>query len=88
MRFGTSLRRSLLVTLMKIPLSYSDQPPPEMPGENLLAVLTPRSLNPPKPLEHLAEDALETPIGSPRKVAVLLQGDDVLPLLAGRGPNS
>jgi len=82
------LRRSSLVTLMKIPFSYSDQPPPEVPGENLLAVLTPLFLEPPKPLAHLAEDALDTPIGSPRKVAVLLQGDDVLPLLAGRGPNS
>ena len=88
MRFGTSLRRSLLVTLMKIPLSYSNQPPPEMSGENLLAVLTPRSLNAPKPLERPAEDALEPPIGSPRKVAVLLQGGDVLPLVAGSGPNS
>jgi hypothetical protein len=73
---------------MKIPLSYSDQPPPEMPGENLLAVTTPHSLNPPKPLDRGAEGALEPPIGSPRKVAVLLQGGNVLPLVAGSGPNS
>jgi nickel-dependent lactate racemase len=50
---------------MKIPFSYSDVTPMEVREANLLAILEPRTLEPSKPVEHLVEDALDHPVGSP-----------------------
>src|SRR5215472_3414276 len=46
--------------------SYSDVPPVQIPDANLVAILVPREIEPPKPLETLVEEALDHPINSPR----------------------
>jgi nickel-dependent lactate racemase len=48
---------------MKIPFSYSEVPPLDVPDENLLAVLMPRTVEPQSPAEILAEEALDHPVG-------------------------
>lgn len=50
---------------MNIALSYPDIAPLEVPDANLIAVLEPRAIDPPKPVEALVEEALDQPIGSP-----------------------
>lgn len=50
---------------MEIAFSYTDVPPLEVPDSNLLAVLEPRRIEPPKPLADLVEEALDRPTGSP-----------------------
>ena len=50
---------------MKISFSYPDVPPVDIPESNLLGVLEPKTLEPPKPTQDLAEDALQNPIGTP-----------------------
>jgi nickel-dependent lactate racemase len=51
---------------MNVALSYPDVAPLEISEANLLAVLEPRAIDPPKPVEELVSDALDRPIGSPR----------------------
>ncbi len=69
---------------MQIPFSYPDVPRLEIPSANLLAVLDPKALDPPKPVTELVEDALDRPIGSPRleeqvppSTRVLILVDDI-----------
>lgn len=50
---------------MKVSFSYADVPPLDIPDANLLGVLEPKTLEPPKPAEELVEEALRSPIGSP-----------------------
>jgi len=49
---------------MHIPFSYPEVAPLEVPDANLLAVLEPRAIEPPKPVEPLVEEALSPPIAS------------------------
>jgi nickel-dependent lactate racemase len=49
---------------MRIPFSYSDVPPLDVPDRNFLAALIPREVEPPQPIEKLLEDALNHPIGA------------------------
>ncbi len=49
---------------MRIPFSYPDVPPVEVPDANLTAILSPREVDPPRPIEALVEDALDHPIAS------------------------
>jgi nickel-dependent lactate racemase len=46
--------------------SYGDVPAVEIPDSNFLAMLVPRELEPPKPVDVLVEEALDHPIDSPR----------------------
>ncbi len=69
---------------MRISFSYPDVPPLDVPDSNLLAVLEPRAIEPPKTVGELTEDALASPIGSPvveEKVSsstrVLILVDDI-----------
>ncbi len=48
---------------MRIPFSYPDVPPVEIPEKDLLAILVPRSASSFRPVEELAEQALILPIG-------------------------
>jgi nickel-dependent lactate racemase len=48
---------------MRIPFSYSEIPSLDVPDENLLAVLKPRTIDPAKPVEDLTEEALDHPFG-------------------------
>jgi nickel-dependent lactate racemase len=50
---------------MKIPFSYSDVAPLEIPDANLMAILEPRAVEPSKPVSESVEEALDHPIGSP-----------------------
>ena len=50
---------------MQFPFSYPDVPPVEIPDANMLAVLEPRALDPPKPVAELVEDALACPTSCP-----------------------
>jgi lactate racemase len=63
--------------------SYSDVPPVEVPDANFLATLVPRQIEPSKPAETLAEEALDHPIDSQqveeyvsRSTRVLILVDD------------
>ena len=49
---------------MQIQFSYPDVAPLGVPDANLLAVLAPRAIEPPKPLTQMVEEALDRPIGS------------------------
>ena len=49
---------------MRIPFSYPEIPPLEVPDKNLLAVLVPRSVDPAAPVANLTEEALRHPFGS------------------------
>jgi lactate racemase len=49
---------------MRIPFSYSDVPPIEIPDANFAGVLTPREVEAPRPLHELVEEALDHPIAS------------------------
>lgn len=51
---------------MKIPFSYSDVGPLEVPDSNFLAILEPRAIEPSDVPEELVEVALDNPIGSPK----------------------
>jgi lactate racemase len=69
---------------MRISFSYPDVPAVEVPDEDLLAILEPRAVEPRKPAEELAEEALENPAGSPRveesvsaSTRVLILVDDI-----------
>jgi len=46
--------------------SYNDVPSVEIPDANFLAMLVPRELEPPKPVDVSVEEALDHPIESPR----------------------
>jgi len=50
---------------MRVSLSYPGVEPLEVFDDNLLAVLEPRAIEPPKPVANLVEEALHHPIGSP-----------------------
>src|SRR5947199_320595 len=50
---------------MRIPLSYADVSPFEIPDSSLMACLEPRAIEPSRPAAELAEEALDHPIGSP-----------------------
>jgi len=69
---------------MRIPFSYPDVPPLEVPDANLLAILEPQAIEPPKPVQDLVEEALDNPIGAPRiedsispSTRVLILVDDI-----------
>lgn len=49
---------------MRIPFTYPNVPAVEIPDSNLLALLEPARLEPPKPAERLVEEALDHPIGA------------------------
>src|SRR6059058_3896805 len=49
---------------MRIPLSYADVPPFEIPDSNVLACLEPSAIEPSRPVAELVEEALDHPIGS------------------------
>ena len=48
---------------MRIPFSYPEIPPLEVPDQNLLSVLMPRTVEPAASAAQLAEEALNNPIG-------------------------
>ncbi len=50
--------------MMQITLSYPNVPPVDIPDANLLATLEPREIGSPRPVENLAEEALDHPIGA------------------------
>jgi len=66
---------------MKIPFSYPDVPPLEVPEANLLAVLEPRAVEPPEQLEVRVEEALDHPIGSTRLEELVFPSSRVLILV-------
>ncbi len=66
---------------MQIPFSYPNLPPLALPDANLLAVLEPRTLDPPKPVAELVEGALDHPIGSGRLEDLVSASTQVLILV-------
>lgn len=66
---------------MRIPFSYPDVSAIEIPDSNLLGVLEPRAIEPPKPVEELVEEALDNPIGSSRVEELVSSSTRVLILV-------
>lgn len=66
---------------MRIPFSYPDVPPLEIPDKNLLAILEPRAVEPAKPLDGLVEEALDHPFGCGRVEEVVSPSTRVLILV-------
>lgn len=66
---------------MRVTFSYPDVPPLEVPDANLLAVLEPRKVEAPQPVEALVEEALDKPIGASRVEGLLTPSSRVLVLV-------
>jgi nickel-dependent lactate racemase len=69
---------------MRISFSYADVPPLEVPDANFLDCLEPRHIEPPAPVERLAEEVLDRPLEAARledqvspSSRVLLLVDDI-----------
>jgi nickel-dependent lactate racemase len=66
---------------MRISFTYPDVPPVEIPDSNLMAVLEPARIEPPKPVEQLADQALDHPVGAKPLEQQLSAGSRVLILV-------
>ena len=66
---------------MKIPFSYPNIVPLDIPDANLLAILEPRTIEPTRPIEELVEEALDHPIDSPKNVEIVSPTSQVLILV-------